>query len=123
MTRPNPDSEDGIPDTHNYTEAVGTRLTPKTKRRFDQYKEEEEIGNSEALRRIIRSGLDDDNGWRQRTGRAAFLLFLTGYPTLLALNNETNLTLLWLALIVAGTLFQPWIANATDRIPNPLNWL
>jgi hypothetical protein len=47
---------------HNYTEAVGTRLSPETKRRLEDYKEEHEVSNSEALRRLVREGLDaEDN--------------------------------------------------------------
>ena len=46
-------------DTRNYSETVGTRLTPHTKRQFDQYREDNELGKTEAARRLIRDGLDD----------------------------------------------------------------
>ena len=46
-------------DTRNYSETVGTRLTPQTKRQFDQYREGNELGKTEAARRLIRDGLDD----------------------------------------------------------------
>lgn len=46
----------------NYTEAVGTRLTPRTKRAFDEFKDERELGNAQAMRRLIRRGLDVERG-------------------------------------------------------------
>ena len=48
-------------DTRNYSETVGTRLTPQTKRQFDNYREENELGKTEAARRLIRDGLDGTN--------------------------------------------------------------
>lgn len=50
------DSDDG----QFYTEAVGTRLTPQTKEQFDEYTEENELSNSEALRRLLRESLEPD---------------------------------------------------------------
>ena len=46
-------------DTRNYSETVGTRLTPQTKRQFEEYRETNELGKTEAARRLIRDGLDD----------------------------------------------------------------
>ena len=46
-------------DSRNYTETVGTRLTPQTKRQFEDYREQNELGKTEAARRLIRDGLDD----------------------------------------------------------------
>ena len=48
-------------DARNYSETVGTRLTPQTKRQFDQYREGNELGKTEAARRLIRDGLDGTN--------------------------------------------------------------
>ena len=48
-------------DTRNYSETVGTRLTPQTKRQFDQYRKDNELGKTEAARRLIRDGLDGTN--------------------------------------------------------------
>lgn len=52
-------------DNENYTEAVGTRLTPQMKERFDVYKDENQLGNSQALRRIIETGLDAEQDGRE----------------------------------------------------------
>ena len=45
-----------------YREAVTTRLTPHNYERYEEYVEEEEIGKSEGLRRLIRIGLDVQEG-------------------------------------------------------------
>jgi hypothetical protein len=46
-------------ESRNYSETVGTRLTPQTKRQFDQYRQDNELGKTEAARRLIRAALDD----------------------------------------------------------------
>ena len=46
-------------ETKNYSETVGTRLTPQTKRQFEDYRTTNELGKTEAARRLIREGLDD----------------------------------------------------------------
>lgn len=58
VTPVKPEDFDSGGDEGSYSEAVGTRLSPKTKRRFDSYKDAEEIGNAEALRRLTRDALD-----------------------------------------------------------------
>jgi hypothetical protein len=52
-------------DGGNYSEAVGTRLTPQTKRQFDEYQDENELSNSQALRRLVREGLATE-GYREQ---------------------------------------------------------
>jgi hypothetical protein len=52
-------SDQNSADSTNYSETVGTRLTPQTKRQFEGYREENELGKTEAARRLIRDGLDD----------------------------------------------------------------
>jgi len=47
-------------DGQHYTEAVGTRLSPQTKERFDEYRDANELSNSEALRRLLRASLEPD---------------------------------------------------------------
>lgn len=47
-------------DSPNYSETVGTRLSPETKRRLDEYKDEHEVGNAEAVRRLVRQALDKE---------------------------------------------------------------
>jgi hypothetical protein len=127
MTAANSDSDGSIPETHNYTEAVGTRLTPKTKRRLDDYQEREEAGTSEALRRLIRAGLDADaddgtDPLRNRLIEAGLVLFLLGFPTLAAARGATGLAALFIGLWVVIVLAQPLLDRAISRLPNPINW-
>lgn len=51
-------SDGNSKDDWNYTEAVGTRLSHQTKEQFDQYKEKNNLGNAEALRRLTRQALE-----------------------------------------------------------------
>ena len=44
----------------NYTEPATTRLTDQTYEKFVQYSEQEGVGKSEGLRRLVRSGLDHE---------------------------------------------------------------
>jgi hypothetical protein len=50
----------------NYTEPASTRLSSQTYERFTQFTEQEDVGKSEGLRRLIRAGLNqklgDDDG-------------------------------------------------------------
>jgi hypothetical protein len=48
-------------ESRNYSETVGTRLTPQTKRQFDEYRQDNELGKTEAARRLIRAALDDSD--------------------------------------------------------------
>lgn len=41
-----------------YREAVTTRVTPQNYERYEKYAEQESLSKSEALRQLIRSGLD-----------------------------------------------------------------
>lgn len=127
MTAANSDPADSIPETHNYTEAVGTRLTPKTRRRLKAYEEREEASTAEALRRVVRSGLDaeeeEPETFRERLGRAVFLGVLSGYPALAASQGSNGTAAVLVGTIFFGTLFAPLFSTAVDRIPNPLSWL
>jgi hypothetical protein len=44
----------------NYTQPATTRLTDQTYEEFVRYTEQEGVGKSEALRRLIRTGLDEN---------------------------------------------------------------
>lgn len=69
------DSEsEGPPDTWNYTEHVSSRISPQTYERFEQYGDQEGVGQSEAVRLLIRSGLDhelDEDGASESGGDVA----------------------------------------------------
>lgn len=53
-------NSDDSADSGPYREAVTTRLTPQNYERYEQYTEQEDVGKSEGLRRLIRSGLNHE---------------------------------------------------------------
>lgn len=77
-------------DENFYTEPVGTRLSPQTKEAFEEFTDRNELSNSEALRRLLRSGLEPDRnagllGAGILSGAAWTALIATGRPTAAAL--------------------------------------
>lgn len=45
-------------ENRNYTETVSARVSSPTKEHIDRYREQNDLGKSQALRQIIRDGLD-----------------------------------------------------------------
>lgn len=123
MSGQDSDDEEDIPETHNYTKTVGTRLSPKTKDRLDDYTDAQQVSKAEGVRRLIRAGLDAESGddWRDRTGRAFALLLLAGYPTAAAATGDTTIAAGWIIVAVVATLFEPWITAAITKLLNPLD--
>ena len=60
-------------ESRNYTKTVGTRLTPQTKRQFDNYRDENELGKTAAARRLIRQALDDTDETLDTVNKTALL--------------------------------------------------
>jgi len=60
-------------ESRNYSETVGTRLTPQTKRQFDEYREVNELGKTAAARRLIRQALDDTDETLDTVNKTALL--------------------------------------------------
>jgi hypothetical protein len=60
-------------ESQNYSETVGTRLTPQTKRQFDEYRETNELGKTPAARRLIRQALDDTDETLDTVNKASLL--------------------------------------------------
>jgi hypothetical protein len=60
-------------ESRNYTKTVGTRLTPQTKRQFDNYRDENELGKTAAARRLIRQALDDTDDTLDTVNKASLL--------------------------------------------------
>lgn len=46
--------------TQNYSQAVSTRLTRETKDRYDRFRDEHDLGNAQALRRLVRVALEQE---------------------------------------------------------------
>lgn len=124
METPESDSDNDMSDGYNYTEMVGTRVTSDTKQRFDNYADREGVGKSEALRRLIRSGLDhadtEASTLADRLAPAALAVLVVGYPTYAAHVGRPFTAAGWIVLLVAYILFQPEIKTAAGRLPNPL---
>lgn len=73
-------SNENTEESPNYSETVGTRLSPETKRRLDAYKDEHEVGNAEAVRRLVRQALDSEVKDQIRLATAAAgLAYLTAF--------------------------------------------
>ena len=53
-------SDENTDDSRKYSETIGTRLTPQTKQKFDNYREENELGKTKAARRLIKQSLDKE---------------------------------------------------------------
>lgn len=96
-------------DTKNYSETLGTRLTPQTMDRFTEYREANELGKTEAARRLIRAGLDANES---NTTESIRSLAIWAGTMLIALNIELNfqslnpdlIVLLGLVLVIGGML-------------------
>ena len=124
MSVQNSDDGENIPEGHNYTKTVGTRLSPETKDRLDRYTDDHQVSKAEGTRRLIRAGLDAESGggWRDRAGSALAILFVMGYPTAAAASGAPEIAVGWIALVTVAVLFEPWVNSAMARIPNPINW-
>jgi ferric-dicitrate binding protein FerR (iron transport regulator) len=113
---------DNSEDRHNYTEAVGTRLTPQTKRQFEQYRDGNELSNSEALRRIVRSGLQAEmekdpieqlQASQQAAQRRQSALLVVGLAYI-AISVLTGISALWWG--VMGTVIFCFLIYFTFNI-------
>jgi hypothetical protein len=97
-------------DSRNYTEAVSTRLSKQVKRRYDTYREDRELGNAQALRRLVRAGLDAEQE-PDGDARAATVALVGGavYAAVAGFTGPSLPTLtvggLFVALTVAWTNF------------------
>jgi hypothetical protein len=78
-------------ETKNYSEAIATRLTPQTKDNFEEYREANQLGSTEAARRLIRTSLDDDEAERRRPVRNLAAAFGLLYVTIWYLGNRESL--------------------------------
>jgi hypothetical protein len=110
-------SDDSGSGSGPYREAVTTRLTPQNYERYEHFAERESLSKSEALRQLIRSGLDDvepddedsDTGTDHNTGDGLLILGgLLGAAVLLGIyspGGNPDTWVVWFAtgLLAAGT--------------------
>jgi hypothetical protein len=88
-------------DSRHYSEAVGTRLTPQTKRQFNQYRDENELSNSQALRRLIRDSLNESRPQL----RAATLTIGLAYAAAYLVAGPSGGSAVGGSAIIAGILY------------------
>lgn len=53
-------SDEDSDSNQNYTQAVSTRLAPDTKERYDEFRDESDLGNAQALRRLVAVALEQE---------------------------------------------------------------
>jgi len=84
-------SDQNSGDTRNYSETLGTRLTPQTMDRFQEYREKNELGKTEAARRLIRTALDDDIAEHRRPAAQITAAFGALYVAVYFGGNQSAL--------------------------------
>jgi len=91
-------------ESTNYTEAVGTRLSPQTMEQFEDYKDKHGIGNAEALRRLTRSGLKAESREREISVYSSGFVVAGMVGVILGLAGELDVFLFAFsaALVVTG---------------------
>jgi hypothetical protein len=78
-------------ETKNYSETLGTRLTPQTMDRFQEYREANELGKTEAARRLIRTALDNDTADQRRPAAQLTTAFGALYVAIYLFGNQDAL--------------------------------
>lgn len=94
-------------DSRNYSETVGTRLTPQTKRQFDQYREDNELGKTEAARRLIRDSLDDTDPTLDTVNKTALVAGTAYVAAYLLIGTEP-------AVVIGGAYIAFLVMWSTD---------
>jgi Flp pilus assembly protein TadB len=102
-------SPENSDEKRNYTETVSTRVSSRTKRRFDRYREANELAKSQALRELIRSGLKGEETSARRDLADVAISFFIG---VFAVSMISTYSLRTVAVAVAGGLFVASIVTA-----------
>lgn len=87
VTRMSAGDSDDITEKYNTEETRATRLKPDTEREYLRYRDERDISDAEALRRLTRAALDDTDETLQTVNRTALfagfvyvVVYLTSDP-------------------------------------------
>jgi len=88
VTRMRTGNTGDIPEGYNTEQTRATRLKLDTERLFLRYREEHDISDAEALRRLVREALDDTDETLDTVNKASLLagaaylvVYLVGGPT------------------------------------------
>ena len=73
VTRMTAEKSDDIPDGYNTDQTRATRLKPDTEAVFLQYRDEHDITDAEALRRLVRRALDDTDATLDTVNKTALV--------------------------------------------------
>lgn len=99
---------------------ISTDVPTDLAERIEDAREQNE-SRSAAVRRLIRAGLDADSGGvGSRIATTAALVLIMGYPTAAAATGNTQLAVLFIALIAVLQIVAPQIESATARIRSRL---
>jgi hypothetical protein len=107
-----------------YREAVTTRVTPQNYERYEDFAERESLSKSEALRQLIRSGLDQaeqereqDNEDTDETPPRHEILFWIGvvFVAVILVGDPVWHAYPLTALIFAGSAYTYWKHTTTTE--------
>lgn len=73
VTRMKTDNSEDITEKYNTDQTRATRLKPDTEKEYLRYRDERDISDAEALRRLTREALDDADETLQTVNRTALL--------------------------------------------------
>lgn len=109
--------------TENYSQAVSTRLTRETKDRYDRFRDEHDLGNAQALRRLVRVALEQEQTDTRLDERATArnisgvfavgggALAVSGYADAVGILLSVHLAVIWLWSI--WPYIEPYVQAAT----------
>ena len=96
VTRMSPEKPDDIPDQYNTDQTRATRLKPDTETAYLRYRDQHNISDAEALRRLVRRALDDTDDTLDTVNKTA-LVAGAAYITVIAVTGIET------AAVVGGT--------------------
>jgi len=116
------ESDDENSKAGPYREAVTTRVTPQNYERYEKFTEEQSLSKSEALRQLIRAGLDEfeDKKNKQDTTETPprhEVLFWIGFVlvAVILVGNPVWQVYPLTALIFAGSAYSYWKHTTTTK--------
>ena len=73
VTRMTGEKSDDVPDQYNTDQTRATRLKPDTEAAYLRYRDEHDISDAEALRRLVRRALDDSDATLNTVNKTALV--------------------------------------------------
>jgi len=122
-----PKSDESAQKNWNYTVTASTRVSDQTSERLEQYQKQEDIGKSEALRRLTRAGLDheladrddeqdDRDHDKQNTPPHDFLIYAgIVFVGLILVGDPVPAFYPFTALILATGIYLRWKRKITEN--------